>query len=247
MISFTKAIVLNSYKYSETSLICNLFSKDYGKLNIIAKGARSIKNPNKSILQPMHYIDLHYYYKPKRNIQLLKEASINNHFYYIKKNYNKLVYSYSIIELINKTIPIEKTSDIIFRLTHKVLSKINHGSNAFINIYFIFFQLQLLKFLGFQPVINQCIICNLKLNDALFNNYIGQLCCLNCKDDNSQLSINNESLNIICFLSTTHIDKIEKKYNFNINLKNVNQFLFQYVSHHIVNINQLKTIKLLNK
>ena len=80
MIASTRAIVLNTHKYGDTSLICNLFSKDYGKLNIISKGACTLKNPNSAILQPMNYIEICYYYKSKRNIQFLKEASINNHF-----------------------------------------------------------------------------------------------------------------------------------------------------------------------
>lgn len=245
MISFTQAIVLNSYKYSETSLICNLFSKNYGKLSIIAKGARSIKNPNKSILQPMHYIDLHYYYKPKRNIQLLKEASINNHFKSTKKNYKKLIYSYCIIDLINKTIQIEKTSNIVFRLTYKVLDKINVSSVKFIEIYFIFFQLQLLKFLGFQPMIDKCILCNHELIESMYNDYVGQLCCLNCYTTTT-IPIDNTLLEIIKFLSRTHLNDIEDKYNFNIELHHINKFLLKYISYHIININQVKAFKLLN-
>ena len=78
MICSTKAIVLNHKKFSDTSLICNLYSENYGKISIIAKGARSLKNPHGAVLEPLNYIDLIYYYKPKRNIQLFKEASIIN-------------------------------------------------------------------------------------------------------------------------------------------------------------------------
>ena len=76
MIFSTNAIVLNYKKFSDTSLICNLYSKDYGKFSIIAKGARSLKNPHGAILQPLNYIDIVYYYKEKRSMQLLKEATI---------------------------------------------------------------------------------------------------------------------------------------------------------------------------
>ena len=37
---------------------------------------RLTKNLNGAILQPLNYINLIYYYKPKRNIQTYKEASI---------------------------------------------------------------------------------------------------------------------------------------------------------------------------
>ena len=40
MIFSTNAIVLNYKKFSDTSLICNLYSKDYGKFNIRVNAAR---------------------------------------------------------------------------------------------------------------------------------------------------------------------------------------------------------------
>ena len=75
MISSTEAIVLNKKNFGDTSLICNLYSKDYGKIAIIAKGAKSLKNPLGAILQPMNYLDCVYYYKSKRSIQIIKEAA----------------------------------------------------------------------------------------------------------------------------------------------------------------------------
>ena len=104
MINNTEALILSCYPYGDTSLICNLFTKDFGRVSIISKGARKIKNPNHAILQPLQYINLHYYFKPKRNIQLLKEASINLHFYTIQDNYKKLIYSYNIIDILNQRV-----------------------------------------------------------------------------------------------------------------------------------------------
>ena len=72
MIFSTQALVLNKKNFGDTSVICNLFSVDHGKFAIIAKGARSIKNPMGAILQPLNQIECIYYYKSGRNIQILK-------------------------------------------------------------------------------------------------------------------------------------------------------------------------------
>ena len=90
MIVSTHAIVLNKKNYSDSSLICDLFSKDSGKVTIIAKGAKSIKNPLGAFLQPLNYIECIYYYKSSRNIQTLKEASIINKYYAIENDYKKI-------------------------------------------------------------------------------------------------------------------------------------------------------------
>ena len=96
MIYNTKAVVLNIHKYGNSSLICNLFTESYGKVNIIAKGARTIKNPNSAILQPCNYIDIIYYSKSTRNIQTLKEASICANF--SNQSYNHMIYGLTVVE-----------------------------------------------------------------------------------------------------------------------------------------------------
>ena len=44
MIAQTPAIVLKSFPYGETSIIARCFSRNYGKISLIVKGARTKKN-----------------------------------------------------------------------------------------------------------------------------------------------------------------------------------------------------------
>ena len=125
MIVSTHAIVLNKKNYSDSSLICDLFSKDYGKVTIIAKGAKSIKNPLGALLQPLNYIECIYYYKSGRNIQILKEASIIEKYFYLEKSYTKMTYALTIADIVNHINYVEYPSKIIFRLTKKSLVSIN--------------------------------------------------------------------------------------------------------------------------
>ena len=105
---------------------------EYGKVTIIAKGAKSIKNPLGALLQPLNYIECIYYYKSSRNIQTLKEASIIDKNYNIESNYKKMNYGLIIIDIINQINYIEYPSNIIFRLTHKVLHSLNNIENKYI-------------------------------------------------------------------------------------------------------------------
>ena len=121
----TQAIVLNKHNYGDTSLICNLFTLEQGKICIIAKGARSIKNPNSAILQPLNFIQLIYYYKNRRNIQTLKEASILNKHFHIDENYDT---EYDILKagmiLVFNDIGIETTYSWISRDVNEISLKL---------------------------------------------------------------------------------------------------------------------------
>lgn len=245
MIYNSEALILSSRPYSETSIICNLFTKEYGRLSIISKGARTLKNPNRAILQPLQFIDLHYYYKPKRNIQLLKEATINTHFFNISNNYKKIIYSFNIIDITNQICTIDNPNKIIFRLVKKVLNKINNCQNQEIDLYYTFFQLQLLRYLGLQPLIDNCSICSQVLYDAAYDRSIGQLVCKKCYENTANmLSLTNNEIKILKYLSNTHINNLIdsitiKEKTFEI----IKQYLLYYISYHIINIKNMKSIK----
>ena len=46
------AFILHSRPYTETSLIIEIFSPDYGQVGLLAKGARNPKNHKRGVLQP---------------------------------------------------------------------------------------------------------------------------------------------------------------------------------------------------
>ena len=63
----------------------------------------------------------------------------------------------------------------IFRLTYKTLENINNEDVDKIDILFIFFQLQYLRYLGYDPSIKYCVNCNTKLLNAIFDYTAGKL------------------------------------------------------------------------
>lgn len=244
MIASTHAIVLNKRNYSDSSLICDLFSKDYGKVTIIAKGAKSIKNPLGALLQPLNYIECIYYYKASRNIQTLKEASIVNKYYSIENDYKKMQYGLTIVDLINQINYVDSPSNIIFRLTHKILKSLNTVQIKYIDVLFIFFLLQYLIYLGYCPSIKQCANCNKKLINGKFDYLSGQIVCNQCTD--SQLKIDAESLEIIKFLMETHITKIVNNFEFDIKkCLQINNFLYKFILYHIPDIKKSKALRIM--
>ncbi len=245
MIYATEALILSRHLYGDTSLICNLFTKKYGRLSIIAKGARTPKNQARAVLRPLQFIDLHYYYKPKRNIQLLKEATINTHFFLTHNDYKKIIASYQVLDIMNQICKIENPNAIIFRLVKSTMDKINRCNYKNIILYGIFFKLQLLKYIGYQPIIDFCNICNQKLINSTYDWSIGQLVCTNCNNKKSNIQFTNKHFSVIQSLSNTHIDDIEQlETKDEIILDMINKYLLYFISFHIINLKYLKSIKL---
>jgi DNA repair protein RecO (recombination protein O) len=67
MIAETKAIVLHTRKFSDTSKIATLFTSDFGKISVIAKGAAKPKSKFGSSLDPLSYINISFIKKILRD------------------------------------------------------------------------------------------------------------------------------------------------------------------------------------
>ena len=105
----TEAILLHSRNYSETSLICELFTRKHGRVSVIAKGARSKKNKFQNIAAPNILASVNY--SGKSELKTLVSWEEITHFSILGKNLKILLY---LNELIFKLLEKENNHDGIF-------------------------------------------------------------------------------------------------------------------------------------
>ena len=105
----TEAILLHSRNYSETSLICELFTRKHGRVSVIAKGARSKKNKFQNIAAPNILASVNY--SGKSELKTLVSWEEITHFSILGKNFKILLY---LNELIFKLLEKENKQDRIF-------------------------------------------------------------------------------------------------------------------------------------
>tara|TARA_B100001750_G_C15035585_1_gene364027 strand:- start:97 stop:552 length:456 start_codon:yes stop_codon:yes gene_type:complete len=149
----------------------------------------------------------------------------------------------------NQICKIENPNKIIFRLVKKVLNKIDTSSIKKISLYYVFFQIQLLKYLGYQPIIENCAKCNIKIKQANYNFSIGQLTCNRCTGVHQyykSLVLTQSLLILIKKISNTHIDSLEETINVDMQeLEPMKKYLLYYLSFHVINIKHLKSMRLM--
>lgn len=100
MLVRTNAIVLRRLRYSDTSIIATLLTEQRGVESILAKGARSPKSRMAAVLEPLEQIDVQYYVKPGRELQLLRAAERTVLRRSIQSSYEHTVAALRIAELV---------------------------------------------------------------------------------------------------------------------------------------------------
>ena len=74
MILSTEAIVLHSRRYGDSSRIVTLYSRDLGKVSVVAKGARTLKSSFGAALEPLGHIRCTIYHGRNKDLHTLSAA-----------------------------------------------------------------------------------------------------------------------------------------------------------------------------
>jgi DNA repair protein RecO (recombination protein O) len=238
-----EAIILRKTKFSNSSLILQLYSKNNGKISVLVKGARSSKSKIGSKIDILNYVEFVFYKKAEREIQLATEVNLIEHYPKIKEGLEKIKYASAICELILKLIPEHEASERIFKGSIKMLNYFNNSEddeNLLFAKYLFFF----IKETGFELSFEKCSICDKELKNSEQNafSYSEGIICGECNQDKMltyQLSV--ELYNLFeCLTKKNNIGYYKKE-----NIENIIFILEKFLIYHNTEFNGLKSLKIL--
>ena len=140
--------------YRETSQLVTLFTREKGKMPVLAKGARLAKSQFGATLQPMAYIQAIIYYKPTREIQTLSETAHIKLFPDVGAGLEKLTVGIRMIEFVQALLQVEEQNEDVFNLVVYTMERLEVATANVENIW-LYFQIKLAGLLGFQPFVER--------------------------------------------------------------------------------------------
>jgi len=147
MIVKTEAIVLITRNYSDSSKILVLFTKDKGKLSVLAKGATKPKSKFGYSVQSLVHSEVNYYEKSGRSLQILSSSEILTLFKNTQSDFKRLACGMMIAELVNISQHENEKNENIFNDILTALNLLNNKIDPFSVL--IKFQIKLAKDMGF--------------------------------------------------------------------------------------------------
>ena len=167
--------VLREFPYKETSKIIEIFTADFGRISILAKGALSKKSKTLGVTQR--------FVKASYNFCLLYTSPSPRSYGKSNKNFDIILYKSAIADLLLRTID-QIQSETIFKLLDNTFEAFENADCNQINI-FLAFLLKYISFSGFKPNLNSCSICGKRLSykEVFFSPYESSIIC----DDDKNL------------------------------------------------------------
>jgi DNA repair protein RecO (recombination protein O) len=151
MLQKTSGIVLHTTKYSESSLIVKLYTREHGLQSCIINGVRSKRSKNKaSLFQPLALVDAVIFINEKPGLQRISEIALQQQYVSLPFDIIKSSIALFLNEVLSRSVkeahPDEELFDFIKNSLLILDLTIENPSN-----FHLGFMLQLSRYLGFAP------------------------------------------------------------------------------------------------
>ncbi len=147
----TKAIVLTSIKFGDTSLIVKIFTESDGLKSYLLRGILASKKGKvrKALFQPLTQLELVANHRNKGSLESIKEAKLNYHYQTLQTNIAKNAMALFLAEMLANSIHEQETNTELFGFLEASLQWLDiHMEIANFHLYFL---IVLTKYLGFYP------------------------------------------------------------------------------------------------
>ncbi len=200
MITKTDAVVLKSMKYRDSSKIVTFYTRRFGKLKGIAKGARQMKSKFGASLEPISAVSLILYKKEHRDLQLISECDVVTTYKTIHSELDRMAVALSVLELLNQLTHDEEGNDALYLLLVQTLDEVERAKKNCVNLLFAF-EIRCAAVFGFAPNLEVCLVCHRSLDDigsggsAVFQLSRGAVLCSRCGQSAKVTKSDNPPLN----------------------------------------------------
>lgn len=157
MLVKTTGIILRSLKYGETSLIMDIYSRDYGLNSYIIGGVRNKKSKTQAgLCQIMSLVELVAYHKNTKSLFRIKEISSAHLYQRLPFDILRSSVGMFITEILKNTIREDEENKELFDFIYDWFIFLDQSKSS-INNQHLLFLLELTEHIGIQPRDNYSI------------------------------------------------------------------------------------------
>ena len=240
----TDAIVLKRSNYGEADRLLTLYTREFGKFNAIAKGARKPQSRKTGHVEL--FMRSRFMLAEGRGYHIITQAEMIDSYPALREDLVRTTYASYAIELLDRFTVEEDANTNIYHLISEALGWLAEADD--IRLPARAYELRLLGFAGFQPQLFQCVSCDepIQEQDQFFSADLGGLLCPTCRSaDRGAKPISAIAVKVLRYLQTRPWDTVKS-----LQLKRPLHAELETIMHfyliHILERN-LKSIDFLNR
>jgi DNA repair protein RecO (recombination protein O) len=201
----TLGLIIRTVEVFETSLVATLFTRELGKVSVLAKGARRLRSPFQGGLDLLGISDIVLFPKASEALDLLAESTPLERFASLRRDLAALYAGYYIAELLGSLTDFHDPHPKLFdaaRITLRHLGEAELRSRRIAR-----FELACLRELGLLPSLGACAHCGAPVDPGddpvPFGLASGGVLCPKCSPGQAHVAIiSSETLRAIRALAS---------------------------------------------
>lgn len=184
------ALILRHQRWGEADRLLTIFTKENGKLRVIAKGARKTTSRKGGHLEPFMRSTLQL--AQGRDLWIVTQADTINAFMPIRENLQIMGTASYVIELLDKFTYEDGSNPQLYKLAVETLERLCADDPVFVVLRY--YEMRLLDLMGYRPQLFQCISCqeDIQVEDQYISALVGGVICPRCAhkyDDIRKISV----------------------------------------------------------
>ncbi len=179
-------VVLRTTDWSETSRIATIWTREFGKVRVLAKGGRRLKSPFESSLDLLTVCSIVFLRKSNDSLNLLTEAQVVTRYSQLRLDLAALYAAYYVAELMSEWTEDYDPHPVLFDellATLAIFGMESAQKESFaVGARLVRFELVFLRELGYSPALEVCAACGKPLSEGrvAFTHESGGVICAEC-------------------------------------------------------------------
>jgi DNA repair protein RecO (recombination protein O) len=176
-----EAVVLRHADYGEADRLLTLFTREAGKLRVIAKGVRRMHSRKAGHLEPFTRVALML--ARGRDLWIVTQAETVEAYLPLREDLLRTGYAAYVVELLDRFSYEEGENRELYQLITQTLQRITLETDPFPAVRY--YEIRLLDLLGFRPQLQRCLGCGelIQPEDQFFSAEHGGVFCPRCRDN----------------------------------------------------------------
>lgn len=172
-----EGIVIKSTDYGEANKVITLYTREAGKIGLMARGAKKTNSRFSSASQLFTYGT--YLFYPSSGLGGLQQADVIDGFRHIQEDIFSTAYAAYIVELLYRLTEDKRPNPYLFELLYQGLHYMNEEVDP--EVIKFMFELKMLPVAGIAPELDQCVRCHATEGHFSFSVREGGFLCHRCE------------------------------------------------------------------
>ncbi len=228
------AVVIRSKAFMEADRLVTLFSKEKGKIQAVARGARRPRNRFSGSTGVFTFGLFHLF--GGKNLENLSSVEVLEPFGDLREDLDKIAYASYMAELVDKSLEDGQVQEEMFSLLLQAFYVLDAGVD--LRRTARAFEIRMLLLQGLQPELNSCVHCGQSLDRSVNRVRIsaaqGGVVCPDCRGvENQCIVVSRGSVEMLKRLAHTELSRLSMLRCSNEMEHDLERMLKAFLSYHI--------------